>query len=204
MNKQMGTMLVIIIIVFLFLVVTQFPPLWSLMSPRAPRPEITQGEFAFRLEYEIHGERIIIEDAIIAEHDGTSWDAGTGNHNVWSSHLMSGNYFIELYRTDTKIVFVNILGHLRAGYLLGKENVNASQDIVGGVLPPVIRFHLDEEAVNSWQAEQITTFFSNEKVPNIDFAIGARWHISSESLFSEYGIKLISFEHEPPKRNSFR
>jgi len=36
-----------------------------------PEPEITYGEFPFRLEYEIDGERFVIEDVVIVEFMGS-------------------------------------------------------------------------------------------------------------------------------------
>ncbi|WP_350339123.1 hypothetical protein [Paenibacillus polymyxa] len=34
------------------------------------RPEITYGKFPFRLEYEINGQRKVIQDTLICEYDG--------------------------------------------------------------------------------------------------------------------------------------
>ena len=104
MNKVVAVVMIVVLLVvggilFAFLLVTQFPPLWSALSASAPRPEIRHGEFAFRLKYEINGETIVVEDIVIAEHGGTSWNAGIGNHNVWDSRLRSGNEIIELYRS---------------------------------------------------------------------------------------------------------
>ena len=205
MSKELKLTILMIIMIglFLFSIVTFFPPVWSLLSPRAPRPEIRRGEFAFRLEYEIDGELIVIEDTVIAEHGGTSWDAGIGNHNVWTERLLSDNIeIIELYRSETEVVFIRILGILRGNYLLALSSIREDLHID---LPSVTRLDLnDEGSVNSWQKEQMLTFFSNENEPNWRAFGGARWQIDEEELLNTYGIRLISFEYDPPIVNRFR
>jgi len=204
MMKQLVIILGIGILIFLVLVATQFPPLWSLMSARAPRPEITYGEFAFRLEYEINGEAIVIEDSVIVEYGGTSWDAGIGNHNVWNSRLASGGpEIIELYRSDTTVVFIRILGILRGGYLLGSDS-DTIQDDSYIELPSVIRLNLNEELLTSQQERERDTFFSDTVEPNWRFFIGTGFQIEEKELLDTYGIRLISFEYDPPIINSFR
>jgi len=199
MMKQLVIILGIGILIFLVLVATQFPPLWSLMSERAPRPEITHGEFAFRLEYEINGETIVIEDTVIVEHGGTSWDAGIGNHNVWNNHLASGgSEIIELYRSDTNVVFIRILGILRGDFLLGGDTI---RDDLYIELPNVTRLRLNEEGLFSQQARELQTFFSGDN-PNWRFFGGARWRIDEDELFNIYGIKLVSFEYDSPIINN--
>ena len=46
------------------------------LSPDPPMPEITYGEFPFRLVYELNGEQIVIEDIIICEFDGFGMGGG--------------------------------------------------------------------------------------------------------------------------------
>ena len=199
MSKELKLAILMIIMIglFLFSIVTFFPPVWSLLSPRAPRPEIRHGEFAFRLEYEIDGELIVVEDVIIVEHAGTRWDAGIGNHNVWSSRLASGKYRIELYRSDTEAVFIRILGVLSGSYLLGSDtNRNNPRE-----LPEISTLNVnDKPTMTTWQQERMLRFFSGEYEEE-DFR---GWQISDEELLSEYGIRLISFEYDPPIVNRFR
>ena len=40
------------------------------LSPNPPTPEITYGEFPFRLEYRIADEVYVVEDVIVCEYDG--------------------------------------------------------------------------------------------------------------------------------------
>jgi hypothetical protein len=204
MTKQIVMILGIGFLIFVFLTATQFRPLWSLMSARAPRPEITQGEFAFRLEYEIDGERIVIEDTVIVEHGGTSWDAGIGNHNVWNNRLASGDSeIIEIYRSDTEVIFIPILGVLSGWYLLSMDSIREEFHVD---FPTIRRLNINDEGVSSQHQKEVATFFSENTQPNWHFFFGARRYITNEDLFllDEYGIQLISFEYDPPIVNSFR
>lgn len=40
-------------------------------QPNPPQPTIKHGQFPFRLEYELNGQRKIIEDTLICEFDGS-------------------------------------------------------------------------------------------------------------------------------------
>jgi len=55
-----------------------------------PLPEIKYGEFPFRIEYEINGERFVIEDTVICEFDGIS-SSENGKVLKWKSRLASGS-----------------------------------------------------------------------------------------------------------------
>ncbi|MCQ4936305.1 hypothetical protein [Anaerotignum propionicum] len=47
--------------------------------PDPPVPKITHGEFPFRLEFEIDGKTVVVEDTLICEYDGVGMDEGRGN-----------------------------------------------------------------------------------------------------------------------------
>ena len=68
--------------------------LW--LSPAPPKPEITYGEFDFKLVYEIDGEIQTIEDTIICEFDGFNIDEASGKTRRWKEEFKNeqGN---ELY-----------------------------------------------------------------------------------------------------------
>ena len=66
-------------------------PLYALFSPSIQTPEITSGEFPFRIEYELNGEFHFIEDTVIAEFDGFQFSAGSmERERRWRSRLASG------------------------------------------------------------------------------------------------------------------
>lgn len=52
-------------------------PFFALISPKIPEPEITYGEFPFRIEYELDGQINIIENTVIAEFNGCEFSAGS-------------------------------------------------------------------------------------------------------------------------------
>ena len=55
---------------------------------RPPSPQIKYGEFPFRLEYEINGQRVVVEDTLICQYTGLRWDM-TGTHRTWKKYLSS-------------------------------------------------------------------------------------------------------------------
>ena len=59
--------------------------LW--LSPAPPKPEITYGEFDFKLVCEIDGETQTIEDTIICEFDGFNIDEGRGKTRRWKENF---------------------------------------------------------------------------------------------------------------------
>ena len=71
--------------------------LWTLPDPGTP--EITYGEFPFSLEVEINGERILIEDTVIAEFDGFRFTPGE-KRRQWTSRLASGKDEIVLLELE--------------------------------------------------------------------------------------------------------
>lgn len=81
-----------IIITLLVSVVFWFLYTFGWRTPAPPIPEITYGEFPFRLEYEKNGERFIIEDTIIAEFDrSTTGDALSRARRIWNTSLVEGD-----------------------------------------------------------------------------------------------------------------
>lgn len=82
--------LIIIVVIAVFHLGTNAVLSRIILGPKPPRPEITRGEFDFRLEYEVDGERIVIEDTIVALFDGFSADAGSmAWYRTWRLHLAS-------------------------------------------------------------------------------------------------------------------
>ena len=57
------------------------------LSPAPPKPEITYGEFDFKLVYEIDGEIRTIEDTIICEFDGFNIDERRSKTRRWKDEF---------------------------------------------------------------------------------------------------------------------
>lgn len=77
--------------------------LGNFFAPSPPRPEITYGEFPFRLVYEINGQRKVIEDTLICEFEGFGFDEGRGKYRKWKQYLASGNERVTLLKVDDNI-----------------------------------------------------------------------------------------------------
>ncbi|MGG0823341.1 hypothetical protein ABE099_10710 [Paenibacillus turicensis] len=59
------------------------------MQPDPPKPQVTYGEFQIRLEYEIDGQKKVIEDILICEFAGIGSDEGRGKFRKWKQRLKS-------------------------------------------------------------------------------------------------------------------
>lgn len=75
------------------------------LSQDPPKPEITYGEFPFRLEYRIEDEVFVVEDVIVCEYDGIDWDEGRGKHRNWKMTFKNTGEedLLVLIDGDTKI-----------------------------------------------------------------------------------------------------
>ena len=153
-----------------------------ILGPKPPRPEITHGEFDFRLEYEVHCERFIIEDTLVVQFTGFS--ANTGSmawFRTWSLHVASDsrsrNILIHELEDGRRIYYVPE----GANYLMGD---------------------LRRERVPNphWYPFNGVTM---EYPPNMTREIGARTIGRPENLFDMYGIRIISWERDPPIENRF-
>lgn len=119
-----------IIILLVVLTILGFLTLpWALIFvgiqtlPDPPRPEITYGEFPFRLEYKINGQLKVIEDTVICEYDGIGMNEGVGKFRKWKSRLSSGDEELVLLKFDDlkKLVYPtgsadHYMGDSRYGY----------------------------------------------------------------------------------------
>ncbi len=88
-------LIIILVILAVILICTVLPWLilflgyWTSESPA--KPEITYGEFPFKLVYEINGEEITVDDTLICNYDGIGVSEAVGKVRVWTSSLKSGN-----------------------------------------------------------------------------------------------------------------
>ena len=55
-------------------------------SPNPQKPEITYGEFSFRIEYEMNGRVRVVNDVMICQFDGYNVDEGRGKTRKWKYH----------------------------------------------------------------------------------------------------------------------
>lgn len=126
-------------------------------QPNPPKPEITYGEFPFRLEYEINGEHCVVEDTIICEFDGIG--AGSnGKYRKWKERLASGNEGVLLYNVSAteKLFFITAspefyMGDQKEGVEYNNHMIRAF--IRGGASSGLIQA---EELINKYGIKIIT------------------------------------------------
>jgi len=148
----------------------------SMFYPDPPRPEITYGEFPFRLEYEINGKRVIVEDTVICKFDGIGWNEGWGKYRKWVEYLASNNKedSVLLMIVDSKTKLYYTTGSAR--YYMG--------DWEPGMYNPeytIVRY--DAFFATNW---------------------GLSGWVPKDELSNKYGIKIISFEPSEPIVNTFK
>ena len=158
-------------LIFFITVVTQ---------PSPPLPEIRRGEFEFRLEYEIDGQRHVVEDTIIVEFDGINHFSTNGKYRRWSLHLQSD-------RRASNLLLLQLEDGRRVYYNLGSPNYYMGD--FRGVREP-----------GRWYP--FNGVFYVERGRNSSTAT-TRGVGGVEGLYDEFGITLISWEVDPPIVNRF-
>jgi len=151
-------------------------------TPAPPVPEITYGEFPFRLEYEIDGERFVIEDTLIAEFDRSiAGNATMRARRIWNTRLESGEERRVRIKeaTNLTITFSPGLAEYHMGDLHGGDLIVQNPSIVSQ--PHVfVRTVIDGRS-------------------NVDYFLLEEAH----EILEEHGIKLISWYRTAPIINSF-
>jgi hypothetical protein len=157
------------------------------LLPNPPRPEITYEEFPFRLEYEINGNRKVIQDTLICEYDGIGIDEGNGKYRKWKKHLLSGNQKILLLNLD------------RGASGIAFGNNKTVNQVIYFDPGPAWYYMGDNEHGNGYKPPFPNASFS-EKYQD---GSGANGIIQSDDLLKKYKIKLISWDYSQPIENKF-
>jgi len=80
----------------------------TIAMPNPPAPEIKYAEFPFKLEYELNGEILVIEDVVVCEFDGFETLSIGGKYRKWKSYLKSGNEKVILLQGNDEGVSFEI------------------------------------------------------------------------------------------------
>lgn len=146
--------------------------------PNPSKPEITHGEFPFKLVYEIDGETKIVEDVLVCEFDGFGANTARGKYRQWTSRLASGNSRITLFKNNEIEIFYtpDINQHAASVYMGDTEIYNS----------------INEVFPNAWYKKDFENKQENAYI------------ISAEEMWEKYKIKLISWDIAPPIKNSFK
>jgi hypothetical protein len=154
------------------------------ISPSPPSPDITYAEFPFRLEYEINGQRKVVQDVLICEFVGIGMNEGTGKYREWKKRLASGSNKIQL-----------LVNYDKPGYVF--NNMETITQIIFYDPGPAWYYMGDGDGYN--HAFPDASFSEEYKDGG-----GAEGFIRADELEKLYNIKLISWEISEPITNYYK
>lgn len=175
--------LIILVGAFYFLIISG--AIFSFGS-NPPTPEITYGEFPFKLTYELNGETKIIEDTVICEFDGFYSLGSAGKYRKWKSHLKSGNERVTLL-------------DLRP---LGETNEFGQTMLELFFFYGNAEYYMDDELGGKKRAGGISTWV-DYLYETADGTTGGS-AFNADAAYEKYKINLISWEPSPPIQNNFK
>ncbi len=153
-------------------------------------PQITYGEFPFYVEYEMDGERYVIEDTIICEFDGYDSSAWFAKPRTWNIKLKSGD--------ESKCV-LNREENTQS--ILTPKRINLRSALVIDYGSP--EYYMDDP--NGWSMIDKEASFeyreywkASEKVYDTE-----NTKLNKKELEKYFGIKIIKFEFSKPIKNKF-
>ena len=185
---------IIIIITFLsigsLLLIAYFLAPWSVpwmgyvIYPNPGKPEITHGEFPFKIVYEVQGEIFEIEDTAICDYTGIELSEFWGKRRTWELELQSGNEQIILLDISENSI-TDEAGYLflylywfpgNAEFYMGDNATWSSRSPNGGVMIDCVKQRGD---------------------------VTARTAISAEEAWERFGIRIIDIQWSEPVVNQF-
>ena len=177
-SKRVERMLLAIAVVVSFLVTA---PLWTpFFGSTPPQPTIRYGEFPFRLEYEINGRIVVVEDTIICKYKGIGVNWGSSNDGKflkWEGYLAS-NKPISNYISSPSL-FIDDVNQIY--FFLGSSVYYLGAEYNDG--PHTFAFLFESSSSGKG---------------------GSTKFVSADELLDKYNIRIISFEPSPPIKNIFK
>jgi len=160
-------------------------------TPAPPTPEITYGEFPFRIEYEIDGERFVFEDVLIAEFLYSSGGTLLSNpQRIWDTRLDSeGEREPNSTRTYDPKKFL----------FMETENLSITFN------PGLAEFYMGDLGSN--EGRTYISIGPNISVRTVtDGKVNVEYFLSDKAfeVLAKHGITLISWETAKPIVNSFK
>lgn len=155
---------------------------FSIFIPNPPRPEITYGEFPFRLTYEVAGELKVIEDTIICEFAGFESRGTAGKYRIWESHLKSGNERITL--------------------LSGKNDDSKFEISAFYGIPD---YYMGDYTMQSKESYE-TVMADDRYLSYLQWKNGIQTgcSITKEEVWEKYKLKILNVQYSPPIQNTFK
>lgn len=146
-----------------------------------PKPEITYGEFPFRLVYKLNGEEHVVEDTVVCKYKRSKFDFETGIHHVWKTTLASDSKrdAVLILKDGTKSIYCYVG---EAEYYMGDK------DGYYGATPFVPRVY-ETDLIPRFEIEA--------------FLMIKMQTVSQEEILEKYNIEIISWEFSDPIKNEF-
>ncbi|MCL2391954.1 MAG: hypothetical protein FWC66_05010 [Oscillospiraceae bacterium] len=166
---------------FLFIISGAF----AVLAPNPSRPQITYGEFPFRLTFELDGELQVIEDTIVCEFVGFESRGTAGRYRVWEAHLKSGAERITLLNLR-HLEETNELGQLMLELFFDWGNAN---------------YYMGD--TSRWPRGGQNFYEIMFLFQSPDGRIGGSAY-EADVAWEKYGIRLIDWEVSSPIENTFR
>lgn len=148
-------------------------------------PDITYGEFPFKLVYELNGKNISIEDTIICKYDGTISMGAGGTKHKWKLWFKSGREQITLLDLNQSMN-IDRWGHHILEILYYPGNAEYYMDD-----------ELEYDKRQGDTADSLSYMFKTE-----DGSIGFS-AFSADELWQKYKIRLISWNVAKPIQNNW-
>ena len=154
-------------------------------------PRITEGEFPFVLEYEINGERHIIEDTVVCKFDGYDLSNPfpfTDYSRTWYQSLKSGD--------EQKRLILELYDNTESVLVKGRINTESQVNLFYGSGGYYLGDPEDSERVPC--INYVEEYKTSEKVTHNEVT-----PLTNEQLEVYFGIKIIRFEFSEPINNKF-
>ncbi|MCL1949595.1 MAG: hypothetical protein FWF59_07680 [Turicibacter sp.] len=178
-----------IFINLLFLFPVVFPSCEQHFSPRPPQPHVRHAGFDIRLVYEVDGETHVVEDTFWVIYHGVRWEVNEVGDGQWISawrwtfeNGQPNDVWVELFRDEEKAIVLRLSQFLDVLYLVGVSEWNSAERRMEN--PIVIRSIL---ANQPWPGEPSRHSEA----------------LSAEELWEDYGIVIVSVEHDPRLEGNF-
>lgn len=163
---------------------------FTLIRPSPSKPDITYGEFPFRLEYKINESTVVVEDTLICEFSGFGANEGVGKYREWTATLASGNERIVLYE------FAGTSG-LYLGTPDDKEEAEVELYTTIYFSPGNAGYYMGDEYAHGADYPDASYFIERNGFK------GQEGVAEADILLNEFGIELISWEISDPIVNQF-
>ena len=176
---------VVLVVAGLWMIVITgaFPIFYS--NPSSPAK--THYEFDFILVYEFNAQEVTVKDSIVCEYDGVKRLGTAGNKRKWKSYIKSSGSERIVLADIGALDYVNDFGEAITELVFdyGNAEFYMGDNGNGGVFPAQ---NLDYVSYLSVMADGNTRY--ND--------------IPAEEAYEKFGVRLISWECDPPIKNTFK